>query len=577
MAMQLDALFMNLHRRYLNIEVNFGGFLGIYYLSAYLRKMGYEAKGFSGTLRDGKHTLDEICSEGTVAMIGLYCDYDNVTENIFISQYIKEKYHIPVIIGGPQASELDAMFFSKSKCDAVVIGEGELTVHELAKHFIDGAVELANVSGIVYHDSADIVKTPDRPLIRNLDDLPFISESCYLEPANFYRGLTIMTGRGCPFHCSFCHEGIGKEVRFRSVENILAEIDEYLKGWSENRRELCIHFTDDTFTLNFNRVKEICDGIKLRRNKYFLKFFCEGHVHTLYKNPEIIRWLAESGCYRLQLGIEAGTDEILRAYKKNTTTKEILEVVRLCCDFGIKQIYGNIILGSAFFNEKFFEADKKFVKNLLNVGKGVIEIGVMTYWALPNTPMTMHPESFGIKICDRDFLTSLGEFPQAETSDYDRLAIAEKQLELEKFIEEEMRYILLSGQIPTSTILAWFSQSQIHYPGAWFVILKQIEHLYAYYEMLYLGEGVESKDLNDIKSAHPMRVGYLYRYVKKLSNQAAMISNDKFEGKELEIVTLTTGKLSVKEISERVDLKIPEVMKVLNRLEKMHFIVYALY
>ncbi|MBR1904645.1 MAG: hypothetical protein IJ824_05685 [Alphaproteobacteria bacterium] len=69
--MKLDVLFMNLHRRYLNIDVKIGGFLGIYYLSAFLRANGYEAKGYSGTLRDGKNILDNFCDKGDISMLGL--------------------------------------------------------------------------------------------------------------------------------------------------------------------------------------------------------------------------------------------------------------------------------------------------------------------------------------------------------------------------------------------------------------------------------------------------------------------------------------------------------------------------
>ena len=137
MTDKIDVLFMNLHRRYLNLDVKVCGFLGIYYLSAFLRQYGYNAKGVSCTLREGKNTLDVFCSQGKLSMVGLYCDYDNVTENIFISRYVKENYHLPVIVGGPQSSSLDLEFIQKSKCDAVVIGEGELTVYELVKYFIE--------------------------------------------------------------------------------------------------------------------------------------------------------------------------------------------------------------------------------------------------------------------------------------------------------------------------------------------------------------------------------------------------------------------------------------------------------
>ena len=574
--MKLDVLFMNLHRRYLNISAKVGGFLGNYYLSAYLLDNGYKAKGYSGTLKDGKMILDELCANNDIKMLGLYLDYDNVTENIYISRYVKENYHIPVIIGGPQADALNIDFYEKSQCDAVVIGEGELTVYELTKFFISGKGKLEDILGIRYLNNSKIIRNPSRPLIENLDDLPFITENCYLEPAYFYNQLNIMTGRGCPFHCAFCHEGIGKSVRFRSVENILDEIDEYLEKYDGD--ELRIFFTDDTFTLNAERVKAICEGLRLRnQNHCSIRFFCEGHVHTLYKNPEMLKYLADGGCYRLQLGIEAGTDEILKLYGKNSTTNEILEVTRLACDLGIKQIVGNMIVGGAFFNNDVFEADKKFVKELLNVGKGVVEIGVVTFWPLPNTPMTKNPEKFGIKICDDEFLTSLGEFPQAETRDLDRLDIAEKQYELEIFIENEMKFLLKSKKIPTSVVLDWFCQANINHHGAWFALLGQMERLFAFYEMIYLGEGVESKDLTDLENARPMRVGYLYHCLTKVSNDTVLIDGEEFTGKDLEIVTLTTGKLSVKEIAERVSLSVSAVKKVLDRLENMGLIVYTLY
>lgn len=573
--MKLDILFMNLHRRYLNLNTKVGGFLGIYYLSAYLLANGYEAKGYSGTLKDGKLILDELCANNDIKMLGLYSDYDNVTENIYISRYVKENYHIPVIIGGPQADALNIDFYEKSQCDAVVIGEGELTVYELTKFFIDGVGTLENILGIRCLNNSKIIRNPSRPLIENLDDLPFITENCYLEPAYFYNQLNIMTGRGCPFHCAFCHEGIGKSVRFRSVENILDEIDKYLEKYDGD--ELRIFFTDDTFTLNAERVKAICEGLRLRsQNHCSIRFFCEGHVHTLYKNPDMLKYLAYGGCYRLQLGIEAGTDEILKLYGKNSTTKEILEVTRLACDLGIKQIVGNIIVGGAFFNQDIFKADKKFVKELLNVGKGVVEIGVVTFWPLANTVMTKNPEKFGIKICDDEFLTSLGEFPQSETCDLDRLDISEKQYELENFIENEMKSLLKSKKIPTSVVLDWFCQANINYPGAWFALLGQTEDLFAFYEMLYLGEGVESKDLTDFENARPMRVRYLYRCLTKVSKDTVLIDGEKFTGKDLEIVTLTTGKLSVKEIAEKVALSVSAIKKVLDRLENMGLIVYCL-
>lgn len=574
MIPKLDVLFLNLHRRCLNYEPTHGGFLGIYYLSAFLRKEGYEAKGFSGTFLEGTRFADGFCSADKVSIIGLYCDYDNVNENIFLSRRIKEQYNLPVIVGEPQATALDENFFTESKCDAVVLGEGELTVHELAKLFLDGSGELGKIRGIVYPMKGGLVKTPAREPIKNLDELPLITDDCYLEPYKFYLGLNVMTGRGCPFQCAFCHEGTGKGVRFRSAENVLAEIDDYLKTWTED--EFYFSFTDDTFTLNTERIQKICAGLIERRKTHKIKFFCESHVHTLYKNPNLIRLLADSGCYRLQLGIESGNNDVLKAYGKNTTKEEILEVVRLCCEAGIQQVFGNIILGSAFFSEETYETDKKFVRKLLEVGKGVIELGVVTFWPLPNTPMTLCPSKFGIKIFDKKFLTSAGDFPQTETAEFDRITIAQKQAELEQYIDDTMFELIQNRQISTERILNWFRECQ-KYRSLCFMILSRRENIYAYYEMLYLGEGVESGDVENLAEAHPLRVVPLYRHLKRLDENSVSIYGEKFSIKELEVVTLTTGKLNVRQIVEKVSLIMPEVIKVLKRLEENFLIVYNRY
>ena len=573
----LDILFLNVHRRYLNLFPTHGGFLGIYLLAAFVRQEGYEAKSFSGTLEEGFRHVEKFCAAGEVSMVGLYCDYDNITENIFLSRYIKENFSLPVIIGGPQATALDEKFFSESKCDAVVRYEGELTVLELMNFFLEEVGALENILGISYLRGDELVKNPERPPIKNLDALPFIDEACYLESKHFRRGLSLMTGRGCPFRCAFCHEGAHtRAVRFRSVENVLAEVDTFLKTWDDD--ELYIFFTDDTFTLDGARVKKICSGLAERRKSYDLKFFCEGHIHTLYKNPEMISDLVTGGCERIQLGIEAGTAPALKAYGKNTTPEEIFEVVRLCRDAGIQQVYGNIILGGANFTREIFEADKKFVRALIEESQGVVEIGAVTFWPLAETKMTRCPEEFGIKICDSGFVTSVGDFPQIETPELDRLTLNEMRREFEREIYEQMVDMLENWRVPTERVLSWFptSASQQSY-GMWFRKLMRQEILYAYYEMLKLGEGFHSSQVENLSAAHPLRVVQLSKFLRRIDKVTAKIYGEILSGVELDILLLSTGKLSVEEISRRVSKNFSDVLKVLNRLERRHLIVYSLH
>ena len=202
----------------------------------------------------------------------------------------------------------------------------------------------------------------------------------------------------------------------------------------------------------------------------------------------------------------------------------------------------------------------------------------LTFWTLPETKMTTFPADFRIKICDKIFLTSCGDFPQTETDKLDRLTIAEMQVEFQNLISAQMTSMLKNRQVPTERILSWFPKNkQTKNYGLWFLELQKHEILFAYYEMLNLGEGFESKDIKNLSSAHPLRVVELYKHLTRIDKNSALICGEKFVGKELEIVTLTTGKLSVAEIAEKVCIPISEVMKVLDRLEKIFLIVYAEY
>lgn len=579
-----DVLFFNLHRRYGNFKPDFGGFLGIYLLSAFLNGNGWQAQGYAGHLAEGKKLIDEACADDKVSMIGLYCDYDNVTENIFLAHYVKTIYNLPVIVGGPQATALTADFFRKSLCDAVVRYEGEQTVLELTDYFLDGTGSLEEIKGISYLTDDKVVINPEREVIRNLDALPFIDAECYLNPETYKKQkLGLLTGRGCPFHCTFCHEGHHTRlVRFRSPENVLAELKQYLQKWTDKY----IHFmmVDDTFTLIPERVEAICEGMTKLKGEREFDWFCEGHIHTLYKHPEMIDYIAKAGCQRIQLGIEAGTQRVLDAYGKNSTLEEIETVVKKCRDAGIGEIYGNIIIGGAFFAGEIFEKDMAFAKHLLTIGEGTVELGVVPYWPLAETTITNRPQDFGIKIIDGDFVTSCGDYPQIETAELDRTDILYFVKTLTENISKYMEYMLKNGLVPEKRILGWFKRKR---NGLWWRVLKEsTPQIFAYYEIISLGEGCRGKDLSEEEfgNAHPLRTVFLSQQVKFKTEREWELFGYTPSPLEEVVLIFSVGKLSVKEIigrlkkderfSELTDLA-AEVRKALDTLERKYFIVYS--
>lgn len=580
-----DIVFFNLHRRYINNIPTYGGFKGIYSLAAFINNNGYYAQSFAGQLVEGKNKIDEICSNRKTSIIGLYCDYENVTENIFLSKYIKEKYNIPVLIGGPQATALKKSFYEKSLCDVVVRYEGELTVLELLHHFLDDSVDLSMIDGISYLKNGEIIVNKDRDLIENLDALPFVTQDCYLDLKQFNNELSVMTGRGCPFNCAFCHEGQHtKKVRFRSVENVIGEIEAFLRLKS-NEESVFVLFTDDTFTLNPLRVKRLCEGLKkLQKIKKF-NWFCEGHIHTLFLHPEMIQYLFDAGLHRIQLGIEAGTQKVLDAYRKGSSLEEIEAVVKNITDIGIPQVYSNIILGGAFFNIEIYNADLEFAKKLIYAGKGSVEIGVVSYWPLPETSITVNPEKYGLTILDYDFYTSVGDFPQIETHLLNRFELARLMKNMDTEISLYMKNMIKNREISEDKVLSWFSEDGIlKSTGKWWYCLVEMPHIFNYYQMISNKEAYSSRSLNynNFLEFHPMRTIPIYNNLDINEDDRFSVFGIDLTEFELDVLLYSTGKLSIKSIMEKMNNKYKnesssKVKGAVEKLEKNFLIVYSLY
>lgn len=587
MMKENDLLILNIHRRYIDADLNFGGFSGIYLISAFLDENGFDAQAFAGQLIKGKELIDTACGNGLVKVIGLYCDYENVTENIFLSKYVKKKYGLPVIIGGPQATALEKNFYIESMCDAVVRYEGEITVLELMRYFVDELGSLENIEGISYLVDGEIKINTPRGEIQNLDSIPFIDAKYSLDDKFSGLNANIMTGRGCPFNCSFCHEGYSKnKVRFRSVGNVLAEIDKFLESLGNNRG--FIAFTDDTFTLVPERVKAICEGLKIRRAKYDFNWYCEGHIHTLYNHPEMIEYMADAGLIKLQLGIESGVQSILDAYRKGCTLDEIRSVIKKCVDCGINQIYGNIILGGPLFNACAYEQHLAFALELLEMSKGTLELGVVSFWPLAETDITRNPDKYNVKIVDSNFFTASSDFPMVEVEGFSVWDICNYVNDMTDKLKNYMVELILNNKVPLEVIKNWFIlYKNYDIMSPWLKYLSEASATaYKYFEMLSTNE-VNSFDeisRNSFLDFHPMRVGSMYEYCK-LDGDATVLFGQKADLLTREVVRYSVGKLSVKEIisllnnKEELDGALTEesIIEIYKRLADNYSMVFSRY
>jgi len=239
---------------------------------------------------------------------------------------------IKTIIGGPHVTFTAKETLKECEhLDIVVRGEGEETVRELSDVF-EKEGDLKSVLGITFRDNGKIIETADRPLIKNLDEIPFPAYD--LLPELKFDGkkyAVMMTSRGCPFNCIFCSSSLlcGKTWRGRSPENVVEEM-RILKSRGINE----IEFLDDTFTLNRKRVEKICDLIK--REKLDISWSCSSRVNTI--NREMAEKMKSVGCHTVYMGVESGTERILKIISKGITLKEAEKAVKMVKEVGLNSV-----------------------------------------------------------------------------------------------------------------------------------------------------------------------------------------------------------------------------------------------
>jgi len=224
-----------------------------------------------------------------------------------------------IILGGGHATfQYDKILCQGSPVDAVILGEGEATLLELAGHLAGGS-DWQEAKGIACWRNDAIVVTPPRPLLADLDALHFAS--LHLEHSfgvdRELQAEFIVTARGCPSACTFCSSpGFWKRcVRFRSPENI---VDEIL--FVRDRYGL-IYFSlrDDTFTADRARTIAIC-RLLIERRAYII-WNCQSRVTAL--DEELLVWMKRAGCECVQLGVESGAPRILSQLGKTITPLQV--------------------------------------------------------------------------------------------------------------------------------------------------------------------------------------------------------------------------------------------------------------
>ncbi len=267
-------------------------------------------------------------------------EYAAIAHAYFIKKALPS---IKILFGGPLATAKFKVLIKKGHADIVVLGEGEETIVDLARIDPDDFGSLRKIQGISFNTPNGIVSTERRPLIQDLDALPFpkwdaFPKKGYQKSARAFPIYPLMTSRGCPYDCKNCTKIIhGYQIRYRSIENILAELD-YLKKLGA--KEIAIE--DDMFNLDLSRIKHL--QLEIIKRKYNFKFQLSNGIRADKIDNNLSHLLYAAGVYRAAISIESGSQKVLEFLNKKLDLKVLPPAIKSLKESGIK-VSGYFIIG----------------------------------------------------------------------------------------------------------------------------------------------------------------------------------------------------------------------------------------
>ncbi|MFA5020216.1 MAG: radical SAM protein [Candidatus Pacearchaeota archaeon] len=337
--------------------------LGLAYIGAVLEKQGHYVRiiDIDAEKISKQHLLKIIRN---FEIIGITATTPTFQQAEKLFKLIKENTKAITLLGGVHATITPEDCLKTDLIDFVIRGEGELTIVELLDA-IEKKKQISSIKGISYKKNNKIIHNKDRELIQNLDDIPFparhlFNQQKYTYPDSLLNPvMPIMTSRGCPHMCTYCCTKLifSRRVRFRSAKNVVDEIQQLIRDYKVKE----IHFWDDNFTLNKQRVFEILAEIKKRKIK--LKFAFPNGLRVDQVDEEILRALKEMGVYSVAFGVESGNQIILNNVKKGTTIEKIEKAYKLAKKLKI-ETWGFFMLGLYGENKKTIRDTINFAKKL---------------------------------------------------------------------------------------------------------------------------------------------------------------------------------------------------------------------
>lgn len=308
--------------------------LGTLYAAAVLRQHGFSVALFDTMLENPEQGFSYALRRHRPRMVAVYEDNFNFLSKMCLMRMREVAFGmleccrsagVVAVVNGSDASDHVEEYLGQG-FDYVILGEAEWTLLDLARSLDRLPREAESIPGLAFHRSghAYAFRTPVRPLLRELDRLPFpardlVDVSRYRnlwESSHGFFSLNATASRGCPFRCNWCAKPIyGNTFHIRSANSVAEEMSQLKTLWGAQH----IWFADDIFALKPHWACELADGAE--RRKAVLPFKMQSRVDLMAM--ETVKALRRAGCEEVWMGVESGSQRVLDAMDKGTKVEQV--------------------------------------------------------------------------------------------------------------------------------------------------------------------------------------------------------------------------------------------------------------
>ncbi len=355
--------------------------LGLGYLASYLKRYSECVREVTLVDENAKDSPESLIKEYQPKIVGITATTPQIVRAHEIAKYCKSlDPKIICIIGGVHCTVLPRETLKEFPgFDLGVYGEGEETFRELVdviyrQDFRLDDVAFFGIKGLVYRQDLEVLQSPDRGYIEDLDSIPLPDRSLYnldyyLKPRQAIRGIAckaiqIMSSRGCPYNCRFCSSSLmwHRQLRFHSPERFLAEVEEL-------RRLGCngFYLHDDTFIADKARVFQICEGLIKRGYHKNMVWAAQLRPNLIRDESDVamLRLMKKAGCLQVEYGFESGSLRMLSFLKKEAATVEQNQkALELSKKAGLR-VFGNFMMGTEGETEDEMRETEAFINRNL--------------------------------------------------------------------------------------------------------------------------------------------------------------------------------------------------------------------